>query len=302
MPRLRRLHVPGGIYHVYARGNGRQDIFLDEDDRLHWELLLGKGLLRHNHQILAYCWMTNHVHIAIRAGEKPLSRFVGTSMSRYAKDFNSKTGRSGHVFERRHGAKLVIDDSYLLELVRYIHQNPLRAGIAQKVGDYRWCSHHAYIGSAQLPWLTPQIVLSLFGADLSSARRQYVKYVGEQQPLSVVEQIRDGITSDDVSIRDDTWLNEVLRRASERPEFESLEELINEVCRRNGVTEAQLASGSRSQSHARLRAEIALIATDFGIATMTEIARRFGRSLPVVSRAVGKLRDKSVNRKKSTGS
>lgn len=100
VPRKPRLHVPGGFYHVIARGNDRQDIFLDDDDRLRWEQLLREGLDRHGHRIHAYCWMTNHVHVAIQAGKKPLARFMGSLLSRYAKEFNRKTGRSGHVFER----------------------------------------------------------------------------------------------------------------------------------------------------------------------------------------------------------
>jgi putative transposase len=292
LPRLQRLHVPGGYYHVYARGNGKQDIFLDSDDRLRWEQLLRKGLQQHNHQVHAYCWMTNHVHIAIQAGEKPLSRFIGSLLSRYAKEFNRKTGRSGHVFERRHGAILVQDNSYLLELVRYIHQNPQRAGIVNGIGDYRWSSHHAYMGNARTHWLSPDTVLSLFGPNLRLARRQYVEFVGEKQPPSVVEKIRNGSIADNRALGDETWLNEVLRRADAKPEFESLDQLIDEVCDRNGVTEIQLASPSHSHANARLRAEIALVAMDFGLATMTEIARRFRRSLPVVSSAVSRLRSK----------
>lgn len=238
--------------------------------------------------------MTNHVHIAIQAGEKPLSRFIGSLMSRYAKSFNRKTDRSGHVFERRHGAKLVSDDSYLLELVRYIHQNPLRAGIVNNMGDYKWCSHHAYAGNATIPWLVTESVLYLFGSNISSARRKYVEFVEQEQPMSVVEQIRSDLTNDDMVLGDDTWVNEVLRRANAKPEFESLDHLIDEVCRQNGIREVQLLSRARSRPYAKLRAEIALVATDLNIATMTEVARRFGRSLPVISRAVGQLRKKNL--------
>ena len=292
MPRRSRLHVPGGYYHVYARGNGRQDIFLDDDDRLCWERMLHEGLQRHNHLIHAYCWMTNHVHIAIQAGEKPLSRFIGGLLSRYAKEFNRKTGHSGHVFERRHGAILVEEDNYLLELVRYIHQNPQRAGIVGRIGDYRWCSHHAYMGNARTPWLRTDAVYSLFDTNLHSARRRYVEFVGEKQPPSVTGRFQCGSTIDHRALGDETWLNEVLRRADRQPCFKSLDQLIDNVCIRKDVTEAQLASRSRSRAYAQCRAEITLIAIDFGLATMVEIARRFGRSQPVLSRAVTRLRDK----------
>ncbi len=291
LPRKPRLHVPGGFYHVVARGNGKQDIFLDDRDRLLWEKMLGIGLQKHNHQIHAYCWMTNHVHIAIRAGEKPLAKFMSTLLSRYAKVFNLKTTRSGHVFERRYRAILVKESDYLMELVRYIHHNPLRAGIVGNVSDYRWSSHHAYMGKSRAPWLNTVVVLSLFGPNRHSARHQYVEFIGEEQPPSVIEQIRVGSTLDHRAFGDDEWLQEVLNVANSKPEFESLKQLIDMVCDQNAVTEDQLASKSRSRTNARLRAQIALVASDLGIATITEIARRFGRSQPVISRAVDRLRE-----------
>ncbi len=292
MPRKPRLHVPGGFYHVIARGNGKQDIFLGDSDRLLWEQLLQKGLQKHKHQVHAYCWMINHVHIVIRAGEKALGRFMGSLLSRYAKVFNRQTGRSGHVFERRHRAILVKEDDYLLELVRYIHHNPQRAGIVSKIGDYRWCSHHAYMGNVRTPWLITDAVFSLFNANLRSARRQYVEFVGEKQPPSIIEKFRGVSSNDHRVLGDDEWRDPVLGDANPKPEFESLDQLIDVVCRRYGVTEAQLATRSRSRANAKIRAEIALNAVDAGVATVTEIARRFGRSQPVISRAVSRLRDK----------
>ena len=292
LPRPPRLHVPGGYYHVYARGNGKQDIFFTSNDRLRWEQLLRDGLQRYNHLLHAYCWMTNHVHVAIQAGEEPLARFIGTLLSRYAKGFNRKTGRSGHLFERRYGAKLVKDDSYLLELVRYIHQNPLRAGIARRVGDYSWCSHHVYSGVKRKSWITTDTVLSLFGRDIRSARRRYVAFIGDKQPLSVVDEIEKNSSLDPGNPAGNAWHHKVLQSAA-ATRFESLDELIENVCRKNNVTEAQLTSPSRSRSNARLRAEIASVAMNLRLATVTEVAQRFGRSQPALSRTIGRLRKTS---------
>lgn len=281
---------------MYARGNDKQNVFIDTKDRLRWERLLHEGLQQYNHQAHAYCWMTNHVHAVIQAGEKPISRFVGSLLSRYAKYFNKKTGRTGHVFERRHGELLVNDDRYLLELVRYIHQNPLNAGMVKQIDDYRWCSHHTYLGTRRTPWLITDKVLSIFGLDRRSAIRQYVDFVYEKQPAEVIEQIERGSAIDQRALGDDAWLREVLRRWEAEPEFENLDQLIGEVCRRNCITETQLASRSRSHLNARLRAEIARVAMDLGLATMTEIARRFGRSPPTLSNAVARLRNKSFSK------
>lgn len=293
LPRLPRFHVPGGYYHVYARGNAKQDIFLTSKDRLRWEHLLSDGLQQYNHLLHAYCWMTNHVHVAIQAGEKPLARFIGSLLSQYAKGFNRKTGRSGHLFERRYGAKLVKDDSYLLELVRYIHQNPLRAGMVSRVSDYKWCSHHVYMGAIRKNWLTTDTVLSLFGRDVHSARRQYLDFIGGKQPSSVVDEFEQSSSLDRSRPGGNAWHHEVLQRSETNPPFESLEQLIGDVCRNHDITEAQLTSSSRCRANARLRAEIALTAMNLGLATVTEVAQRFGRSQPALSRTIGRLRKKS---------
>ena len=129
MPRKPRLHVPGGLYHVILRGNDRQNIFFDTEDRRRWESLIEEGLRRYKHRIHAYCWMTNHVHMAIQCHDVPLSGFMSLVASRYARSTNKKVNRTGHLFERRHRAILVQADSYLKELVRYIHFNPVRSGL-----------------------------------------------------------------------------------------------------------------------------------------------------------------------------
>jgi REP element-mobilizing transposase RayT len=146
--------VPGGLYHVILRGNGRQTIFFDADDRRRWESLIEEGVSRYAHRIHAYCWMTNHVHLAIQCHDIPLSKFMGFVASRYARSTNKKINRSGHLFERRHRAILVQADSYLKELIRYIHQNPLRAGMVDDLTDYQWSSHLAYLQGKQPNWLT----------------------------------------------------------------------------------------------------------------------------------------------------
>lgn len=183
------------------------------------------------------------------------------------------------------------EDNYLLELVRYIHHNPQRAGIVEKIRDYRWSSHHAYAGTAQPPWLRTDLVFSQFSPNIQSAIHRYLDFVGEKQSSSVTELLRGGLADDHRALGDDAWLKEVLEDSDPKLEIESLDQLIARVCLRNDVTEVQLASRSHSHTNAKLRAEIALVATKYGIATVTEIARRFRRSQPVISRAMNRLWD-----------
>ena len=173
MPRKPRVHVPGGVYHVILRGNGRQPIFFTDLDRRRWMRLLAQGIERYHCRVHAYCWMTNHIHMAVQVSDLPLGRFIGWVASQYAKCINRRLRRSGHLFERRYRSKLVAGDEYLLQLVRYIHLNPVVAGIVDSPHRYPWSSHRAYIGYRRDSWLTTDIVLSLFSTKKRQAMDGY---------------------------------------------------------------------------------------------------------------------------------
>jgi len=128
MARKPRLHVPGGLYHVILRGNGGQDIFFDDEDRYHLYLLLQHGVERYGHRIHGFCCMTNHIHLAIQVADEPLSGIMQNLSFRYTRWINKKQARTGHLFQGRYKSILVDADSYVLELVRYLHLNPVRAG------------------------------------------------------------------------------------------------------------------------------------------------------------------------------
>jgi len=292
MPRKPRLHLPGGYYHVILRGNARQDIFFDEDDRQRWQCCIQKGIERHGHRVHVYCWMTNHVHLAIQAGTDPLSGFMTFLASQYARSTNRKMGRSGHLFERRYRAILVQEDSYLKELVRYIHLNPLRASMVSDLTDYPWSSHDAYLGGPCPEWLTLDRVLSQFGDTQKAARRRYNHFMNQIQPETMVQLFQQGGNDDDRVLGSDVWRDKVLKDPHSIPNLNNLDELVQRVCDRSGVTEADLSSKSRERKYARVRAEIALTATKHGIATVTTVARRFGRTQPGLSRTMSQLRNR----------
>jgi hypothetical protein len=124
--------------------------------------------------------MTNHIHIAIQVGETPLSRIMQNLSLRYTTWINRRMNRSGHLFQRRYKAVLVDADSYLLELVAYIHLNPVRAAMVTSPEEYRWSSHTAYLGTGIVPWLTTEQVLTMFGARRGLAVKQFSQFVGER--------------------------------------------------------------------------------------------------------------------------
>ncbi len=290
MPRRPRLHVPGGLYHVTLRGNGRQVIFFDTDDRRRWESLIENGLQRYQHRIHAYCWMPNHVHLAIQCHDVPLSGFMGFVASQYARSTNKKISHSGHLFERRHWAILVQADSYLKELVRYIHLNPLRAGIVDDLADYQWSSHLAYLNGDQPNWLTVNWVLSAFGATLADARDEYACFMQTDCQMSIWQKLRYGSDDDHRAVGDDGFMASLEREVTHTASQRTLADLAKKICRKYNVSEAELASSSRLRSHSNIRAEIGLAAIESGIATNAEIARHFNRSQSGLSRVISRLR------------
>ena len=179
MARKPRVHYPAALYHVILRGNGGQEIFFGQEDRFRFYLLLQEGIERYGHQVHAFCLMTNHVHLAIQVGEVGLPRIIQNLAFRYTRWVNWRRNRTGHLFQGRYKAVLIDADSYLLELSRYIHLNPVRSGMVRRPEDYPWSGHRAYLGLETIPWLTTDWVLSMFSNRRDRARRVYRRFVEE---------------------------------------------------------------------------------------------------------------------------
>ena len=158
MARKPRVHYFGAYYHVMLRGNGGMQIFQDQADRNRFFALVQESILRFKYRIHALCLMTNHVHFVMQVGEIPLSKIIQNISFRYTRYINKKEKRIGHLFQGRYKALIVDADSYLLQLIRYIHLNPLRANMVDDLLDYPWSSHLAYLGQLRFSWLTTQVV------------------------------------------------------------------------------------------------------------------------------------------------
>ncbi len=145
MPRYAREKSQTGIYHVMLRGIDKRDIFLTQKDYkkfLHYiELAKGKSEI----SILAYCLMTNHVHMLIKEGKEEIGDSIRRIAVGYAQYHNRNHERTGHLFQNRYQSEPVNDDRYLFIVLRYIHQNPLKAGIAKNIRDYQWSSYNDYL-------------------------------------------------------------------------------------------------------------------------------------------------------------
>ena len=177
MPRKPRLHVPGGVYHVILRGNHREPLFKKDKDRAYLNALVGDVVTRFRLRIFAYCWMTNHLHLAVRVADIPLAKPMQRLAMRYSLHFHRDAGQVGHLFERRYRAILVDADCYLKALVRYVDLNPVAAGMVVEPLAYRWSSHRDYLGRPSVPWVDTDFVLGMFGPATAVSRIRYVRFM-----------------------------------------------------------------------------------------------------------------------------
>ena len=154
MARPLRIEFAGAIYHLTARGDRREDIFVDDIDRAALLDVLAQALGRFDAQALAYCLMGNHYHFVLFTRQANLSRLMRHINGVYTQRFNRRHGKVGHLFQGRFKAILVDRDAYLLEVCRYVELNPLRARMVSRLGDWRWSSYPAHVGAAAAPgWL-----------------------------------------------------------------------------------------------------------------------------------------------------
>jgi len=190
MARPLRIEYPHALYHITARGNERKHIFLDKKDYNKFLFYLGIVQERYKIVVYAYVLMGNHYHLLIETLKPNLSRMMRDLNGHYTIYFNRRHRRYGHLFQGRYKAILVDKGSYLLELSRYIHLNPVRAGISSKPEDYTYSSMPAYIAKTAVPsWLDIDFTLSQFGEGFHEQRKAYKEFVCEEkgkptQPLN----------------------------------------------------------------------------------------------------------------------
>ena len=180
MSRPLRLELSGGLYHVTSRGDRREDIYVDDADRLAWLEVLAQCCERFNWAIHAWCQMSNHYHIVVETPEANLSAGMRQLNGVYTQKVNRRHHRVGHVFQGRFKGILVERDSYLMELARYVVLNPVRAGMVKQVRQWKWSSYHAMIGKVPCPqWLHTDWVLGQFGASKARQIARYIEFVQE---------------------------------------------------------------------------------------------------------------------------
>jgi len=180
MARPLRIEFPGALYHVTARGNARQSIFSDDEDRHAFLETLAKTISRHRWICHAYCLMGNHYHLLIETPFPNLSKGMRQLNGVYTQAFNRRHKRVGHVLQGRFKAVIVEKDSHLKELCRYVVLNPVRAKIVGHPAKWEWSNYRATVGEAnKTDWLFTDWMLSQFGSQRKRAIKAYSEFVGE---------------------------------------------------------------------------------------------------------------------------
>jgi putative transposase len=188
MARPLRIEFPEAWYHVMNRGRRGEKIFEDEKDYHAFVGLLEESSGIWGVRVSAYCLMSNHYHLLLQTPEANLSRFMRHVDGVYTQRFNRRHKVDGQLFRGRYKSILVDEDSYLLELLRYIHRNPVRAGLVVKLEDYPWSSHAAYLSERRaFGWLHKEFMLAIFSIKKDQAKREYRKFVTLEEP----EEIKD---------------------------------------------------------------------------------------------------------------
>jgi len=188
MARKPRIHYQGALYHVIVRGNNRAYIFKSRENKEEYKKIASKYKKRYRFKLYAYCIMDNHAHLLIEVDDIPLSKIMQGIQQVFTQHYNRKNKTTGHVFEQRYKSFLCGKDVYLLSLIRYIHQNPVRSKLIDDI-NYQWSSHQEYLGN---PGLTDiNFPLSLFAHHKNKAIKRYLAFMDEMETQEVKLMIKE---------------------------------------------------------------------------------------------------------------
>jgi len=317
MPRQPRLDAPGTLHHVMGRGIEKIKIFRNKNDREDFIRRI-EELCSHRAWIV-YAWalLSNHFHILVRTGNQPLSTNMRRLLTGYVINFNRRHKRYGHLFQNRYKSIICEDDPYLLELTRYIHLNPLRAGILANKKDldtYPWTGHSAIVGKLKRGWQDSDTILAYFGRSKREAIVGYNRFVeqgimqGKRKELvggglirslggwsQVLSLRRKGekVASDQRILGSSEFVKTLLEEGNEQEKetlrfttkVADLASLTRQISRNEGITESELKSGSRRRKISKARrlfCQLSVVKIGYPGA---QVARLLGVSTSAVVRA-----------------
>jgi putative transposase len=192
MPRAAREKSKNGIYHIMLRGANRQEIFHDDEDNIRFLETLDRYKQKSKMKLYGWCLMGNHIHLLIGEGQEDISITMKRIGISYAWFYNWKYNTIGHLFQDRYRSEKVEDDDYMLTVVRYIHQNPVKAGIVKNINDWKWSSCHGYYGDSYYPpsLLDEDFILGTLSEDRTKAIERFIEFNEEENVDQCLDEIK----------------------------------------------------------------------------------------------------------------
>ncbi|RJX21717.1 MAG: hypothetical protein C4570_02165 [Ammonifex sp.] len=278
MGRKPRIHYHGAVNHVIARGNNKENIFCENADRVKYLDLLKKYRDKYDFLLYAYALMGNHLHLLIEVRDIPLSRIMQGLQLSYTQYFNKKHDRVGHVFQQRYKAVLCRKDDYLLNLIKYIHENPTKAGLSPSL-DYEWSSHKDYV-RAESDLVSTGVVLDYFGDDSENAVQKYLQFmqVAQEEGMPKIKQA----TQCQPAASQNKSVNESNIEVS-------LEELLALIAGRINIPEEMVFKKSKLPQIAGARRAFLYLAVSNGLLTRSRAAEILGISQSAVTKAFNEI-------------
>ena len=312
MPRGPRLDVADALYHVIARGVERRPIFRDDQDRRDFLRRLAVLSGEEEVRVFAFALMDNHFHLVVQRGQRPLGSLMRRLLTGYSGTFNRRHRRVGHLFQNRYQAVLCDANAYLLALVRYVHLNPVRAGVVADPLRYAWTSHAAYMRPHTPEWLETRTVLGMLGS-----RRAYRKFIadgvgqGRRPELSGVaaataqHQQREGpqLWLGNQVLGTEQFARRLLRAARRREAEQEMEggraadlpELAEQTARRCGIAVELLRGRGRARAVSRARRALIDEAVRRRGVRPVELSRYLGISTAAVAQCLRALERQEEN-------
>ncbi len=318
MPRRSRIDAPGALHHIMARGIDRQDIFTDKIDYFAFIKRLGNLLIETKTPCYAWALIPNHFHLLLRTGNVPISHLMKRLLTGYAVVFNRRHNRSGHLFQNRYKSILCQEDSYLLELVRYIHLNPLRAKLIddyKTLAVYPYCGHGSIMGRRIVEWQDVEYVLGLFGRKEEGVRSEYSRFVrkgieqGRRHDLTgggllrshggwagvkILRETGEYQKGDERILGDGEFVKEVLANAEEKlikkfqmkTEGYDLKKLTKRVSEITGISTKEIFDSQRDKKRTEARNILCYWAKEELGMSQRELALLLNLTPPAISYAV----------------
>jgi putative transposase len=318
MPRQARLDAPGTLHHVIVRGIEGRNIVDNRWDREDLLSRIGTIALETETAIYAWALLSNHFHLLLRSGPRGLPKYMRRILTGYAVSYNLKHQRHGYLFQNRYKSIVCEEDAYFTELVRYIHLNPLRAGLVgsySELSRYPWCGHRILLGKTRNTWQDRNYVLRWFGSKMSESVKAYEQFVrkgierGRRPDLvggglvrslggwSAVKALRSqGLAEkgDERILGSGQFVERMLAEADSKLRHQirardldkQVETLIHQVCARKQVARDALRFGSRRDQVSKVRSELAeRLVKDLGL-SLAETARRLGVSTSGIAKTL----------------